>query len=222
MSDSDRPILRARRRDDRAPRWLLIVALALGLATLVACVVLYFAYTGRDSRPTTGIGVQIQAYRRAVENNPTDYVARRNLAYSLQQAGRKREAIAEYSKVLSAYPDDLASLYSVGMIRLASWIPGEGERDLLRVLKLAPTHSLAAKALGEYYIDNRRYEEALSVLIPAADAHPDLADLQELAGEAYEKTGQVELAARRYEAALKYVPSMTAAKEGLSRVGGNR
>ena len=54
---------------------------------------------------------------------------------------------------------------------------------------------------------------------PAAEAHPELADLQYLLGLANEKLGDKAAAARYYQLAVRYAPDMVEAQEGLKRVG---
>ena len=102
---------------------------------------------------------------------------------------------------------------------------GVGERaeeSFWDVLEIDPTHVLAAKALGEYYAEKGTYKSLIQAVKPAAEAHPEMADLQYLLGMAYEKLGDKALAIEYYQRAVKYAPDMTEAQEGLARLGATK
>jgi tetratricopeptide (TPR) repeat protein len=222
MADSpDQPgRLGGRMAKDRAPRLLVFCVLVLAAAVLIVGAVDIFKLIARNSTPTTGPDLRLRFLEGVVRHQPEEYESRRELAFAYQQAGREREALREYGRVLKARPNDLASLYNTGLIHLGSSRRGKGEKALLRVLELAPTHSLAAKALGDQYAEAGDYRRVLAVVVPAMDAHPELADLQYLAGLAYEKTGQRSRAQSSYHRAVLLMPDMKAAERGLKRVGG--
>ena len=205
---------------DMARRELVVLVFSLLAAVIVLGAADIYLINGQDSAPTTGPQLEVRVLEGAVKSNPIDYASRRQLAYAYQQAGRRGRALDEYSKVLAAYPDDLASLYNSGILLLGSWRNAEGEKDLLRVLQLAPTHALAAETLGEHYAKQQRFNRVLAVVLPAAAAHPDFADLQYLAGLGYEHNGEFVMAEKYYRHALELAPDMGEARQGLARTGG--
>ncbi len=205
-----------------APRWLIVFALFLTVAVAAAAGAVVFELAAVSARPTTGTDLRLRVLEGLANAKQSDMGARRELAFAFQQTGRNSEALSEYKKVLASSPDDLASLYNSGVLLLGTWRHVEGEKDLLRVLQLAPSHALAAKTLGEYYATKQEFDRLLAVVPPAADAHSDLADLQYLAGLGYEKTGRPALAKSRYRRALSLVPDMAEAKLGLARLRGTK
>ena len=76
--------------------------------------------------------------------------------------------------------------------------------------------------LRNYYLDAKQYTRLLRVVAPAAAAHPDLADLQYLAGAGFQWTGQTRRAKASYGRALALVPSMAEAKRALSSLDETR
>lgn len=214
---------RSSRRSDRGgvgvPGWLRAAVVVMSIAAVVmGLAVAYLAYDA--SRPTTGADLERRSLEATLRGNPDNAAARRRLAFVYQSRGDKRRAVSNYGKVLEQYPEDLASLYNVGAIRIDSWWPQRGVEDLRRVLALAPDHALAAITLGQHYVDREQYAEALSVLLPALEAHPELADIHLLVARAYEGSGAVDLAKEYYLSSLRLIPDSKDASDGLSRVGG--
>ena len=74
------------------------------------------------------------------------------------------------------------------------------------------------KAL-EQYVSKKQYRSAIKAVEPAAEANPEMSDLQYLMGLALEKLGVTDSAVKRYRLALKYTPDMQQAIEGLKRLG---
>jgi tetratricopeptide (TPR) repeat protein len=205
--------------EDAAPRWLAATVLALLAGVLILSGLVAYRFLGRSLDAAQGQDPRISSLAVAVRADPADVDARRQLAFSYQRAGQFGDAVREYKKVLSEKPDDLASLYNMGVIYLDTGKERDGEELLLQVMDLAPTHVLAAKALGDYYSGSGQYARVVQVVVPAVEARPELADLQYLAGLGYEKTGHEVQAVERYRKALHYVPDMVEATEALERLG---
>jgi len=207
------------RAGDRAPRWLAITALVLSVVVLVVGgVVVATLLRGRAA--TTSGDARIQILEQAVDARPEDVTSRRVLAFAYQQAGLNKQALKQYEEVLESEPEDQGALYNSGLLYLAAGKDRKGQERLTKLLRLAPSHTLAAKALAQSYAENEEYERVIDVALPAANAHPELADLQYLAGLGLERTGDAIAAKKRYERALKLVPEMSEAQAGLKRVEG--
>jgi len=200
-----------------APRWLVALVIVLAVA-VVGLGVLVARGAVLKGRQRTGGDLRLGLLEEGVQARPNDLALRRQLAFAYQLAGRDDDALREYDAVLSEDPRDLAALYNKGLVTLSAGRRAEGERILLRVLELAPSHSLAAKALGELYVESAQFERVVDVVVPAADAHPGLADLQYLAGLGYENTRRPLEAEERYGRALSLMPDLTEAQRGLERV----
>jgi tetratricopeptide (TPR) repeat protein len=203
---------------DHVPRWLAAMVVFLFVAVLGVGGLVADRALMRKPVATTGPEMRVRILEDAVRQRPDDLDSRRQLAFAYQQVGRDREALREYERVLDGNASDLAALFNTGVIFLETGREDEGERSLLRVLKLAPSHALAAKTLGEYYAESGEFGRVVDIAAPAADSHLDMADLQYLAGFGYEKTGCPDEAEARYRRALSLVPDLAEARDGLKRL----
>jgi tetratricopeptide (TPR) repeat protein len=153
-----------------------------------------------------------------VAEDPGDLEARLALAFAYQRSGQYPEAIESYNVVVAGEPTNVGALYNRGVCLAETGDETGSAKSFSAVLKVAPEHVLAAQALGEHYRDKELYAEMVGAVEPAAEANPEIADLQALLGLAYEKTGRPDDAAREYRQALRYAPGLTLAVEGLDRV----
>lgn len=208
------------RSEQLVPVWLAVLVLVLLLAVVgVAGYMIRGRFT--DSRPRTVEDIAVEAKQKAVAAKPSDPRAHLDLGFAYQQDGRLSDAIAEYRLVLKADPKNTAALYNEGMVYFQLNDPKKAEELLWDVLNVSKTHVLAAKALGDHYASKGQYRSLVVAVKPAADARPDMADLQYLMGLAYEHLGHKDWAAERYRSALKFVPDMPEARDGLKRLGVN-
>jgi len=176
--------------------------------------------TFRSAQSIDPARAAITRWEQRVAERPEDRDALRGVALAYQQAGRYKDALAAYQKVLDLAPDDLGARYNLGVVQIAAGDPEAGEITLRALLDEAPDHVLAAKTLAERLLAREEYEEALAVLEPATASRPELADLQYDAGLALEWLGRSAEAVERYRAALRYAPDLNAARDGLDRLGG--
>ncbi len=204
----------------RASRFLVALVVILGIAVLALSVVVLTRFAAMSQEAKTGPGLRAAVLQREVRERPDDVELRRSLAHAYQAAGRDREALREYEVVLANNSQDVDALYNAGMaqLNLEQW--RGGIRRLGEVLALEPTHAMAAVVLGRRYASAGEFGRLAKTVVPAAAAHPDLADLQYLAGLGYEKSRNSRQAAAYYRKALRLVPGMTEAKRGLQRVEG--
>lgn len=224
VTESTMPLAdeQSRPSSDSAPLWLVLCAVCLFAAVLVAAGFVANRLLTRDLVAARAVDARLQAFESAVEGRPGDVGARVRLAYAYQQNGLHREALDQYAEVLAANPGNSGALYNTGLIQLARGQASDGEATMSRLLELEPSHALAAQTLAERHSAQGEFARALAVVLPAADAHPENADLQYLAGLAYEKTGRTDAAILRYRSALRLVPGMSTARSALGRLGGAR
>jgi tetratricopeptide (TPR) repeat protein len=201
------------------PLWLAALVLVLLLAVMgVGGYILGVQLTGGPP-PSTEEEFEIDRWERTVEENPSDMQAVLSLGYAYQQAEQYDEALAEYERVLAEFPTETAALYNTGIIYFETGRDDEAETILWDVLEIDDSHVLAAKALGEYYAEQREYRSLVEAVRPVVEKNESAADLQYLMGFAYENLGREDWAGVRYRLALKYFPDMAEAKEGLERLG---
>lgn len=204
------------------PRWLAVLVLVLLLAVVLAAGFVIRGLVTRDQRAYSPQEIEIRNWTGRVAANPTDPKTHLGLGYAYQSDGRYDKALEQYAIVLKSNPRDAAALFNQGNVYFKLGVGDRGEASMWEVLKIDPTHALAAKALGEHYADKGEYKSLIVAVKPAAEAHPELADLQYLLGVANEKLGDNAAAARYYQLAIKYAPDMSEALVGLKRVGAGK
>lgn len=208
--------------EDLVPAWLAALVLILILAVVgVAGYLIRDRFGGGGDNGVASVReLAVRRAQDAVAAAPNDLQAHLDLGFAYQQAGSYQQALAEYDSVLKTDKRNTAALYNEGVIQQQLGDPRHAEQLFLEVLDISKTHALAAKTLGELYKGRGDAAAVIKVVKPAAEARPDMADLQYLLGWAYERRGDLKAAERSYRDALKYVPDMPEARQGLARVGG--
>lgn len=203
---------------DLIPGWLalLVLVLLLAIAGLGG-----YLIRGAMTNETIATPAQlsVQEKEQQAESNPDDPEAILALGYAYQQEARYNEALELYAQVLELDPGNTGALYNKGVVLTLLAKPKEAEAAYWDVLEVAPDHALAAKALGQYYVDKKQYKSALTALEPVIAAQPQYADLQYLAGFSCEQLGIDDTAVTYYRGALTYNPDYQEAKDGLDRLG---
>lgn len=205
--------------DELVPAWLAALVLVLLLAVAGTAGYVIRGRIAAAGTPRTAEDVAVTQAEAAVRAHPADKQGHLDYAFALQQDGQYAEALVEYDSVLKIDPRDTAAMYNKAMVYLQLKQPSKAEAALWSVLDVSKTHVLAAQALGQLYAGRHQYRSLLVAVKPAADAHPDMADLQCLMGSAYENLGRKDLAISRYRLALQYVPDQQEARTGLKRLG---
>lgn len=211
-----------RRAGELVPRWLAALVLVLLLAVVLVAGFVVRGLLTRGDRVTSPQDIQIRTWSQRVAANPGDLRAHLGLGYAYQSDGRYDKALEQYELVLKSDPKDTAALYNRASIYFKLGVDERAEKSMWAVLDVDPTHALAAKALGEHYSRKGQYKSLIVAVKPAADAHPELSDLQYLLGLAHEKQGDLAAASSYYQLAVKYSPDLAPAQEGLKRVGAGK
>lgn len=202
--------------DELVPGWLAVLVLVLLLAvTAVGGFVLRGVLTKDTTITRTGYAVT--EWEAKVKAAPDDVNSLLSLGYAYQQDGRFDDALTEYGQVIVRDPQNLAALYNKGAVQLELKQTKKAEATFWEVLKIAPDHALAAKALGDLYLGQKHYKSALVAVDPVLETRPDLADLQYISGFANEQLGNRDKAIERYRAAAKF--DIVEARDGLRRLG---
>lgn len=200
------------------PGWLALLVLVLLLAVAgLGGYLIRGALTGAPVVTPTQLAVD--EMEQQLESDPNDPERLLALGYAYQQEARYEEALELYSQTLAIDPGNTGALYNKGVVLTLLGKPKEAEVAYWDVLEVAPDHALAAKALGDYYVDKKQYKSALTALEPVIAAQPQYADLQYLAGYSCEQLGITETAITYYRGALSYDPANQGAKDGLDRLG---
>ncbi len=185
-----------------------------------------------------------EAFRRALDADPTFHLARRNLesalkklgegghagvypqadtreaklsaAQSLERMGRLEEAMDVYMDVLKDYPDDSDALLGVARVLVARTDYREAEDFLRRVVELDPENAEAWKLLGDVHYRLHDLEQALRDLKRAAELAPESAEVFYSLSFIYGEMGMTEEAAEAMERAISINPSLGEPQEVFS------
>jgi len=139
----------------------------LGQGAVGAAIYVANATMARTRGDLAGV---VEAYRKAVGEDPTDIDSRRALASALNEVGDAAGAMSEYQEILRLQPDDTNTLYNMGTI-----LAGQGDLDgaisyLRRAMAVAPDHADARVNLamileerGELAAAEDLYAQALEI-----------------------------------------------------------
>jgi tetratricopeptide (TPR) repeat protein len=160
----------------------------------------------------------IAEFQAAIELEPNNPDAHRNLGTAYGEQGKWEEAAAAYEKAIELDPDfgeaygDLVWPY-VELGRLQEAIAA-GEKGI----ELAPNYAMAYNNLGVVYGAQGDLDRAVTLLRQAIQVDPDCADAHYNLGFAYESLGQAEEAIAEYQEAIRADADYTNAYENLGSV----
>ena len=138
-------------------------------------------------------------------------------ARALVRAGRLDEAVAAYSGLLAAHPEDLEA--RMERARVLGWLhrPAEALEDYDRVLAVTPRDVEAAVARARVLVQLDRADEAERALRDAVADHPDFADAHLALGAVLLQRGQTAEAMAAFTRARSLAPDDPAPLVGLAR-----
>lgn len=164
----------------------------------------------------------LQAAERTLELAPGNAEARLTAGLLLKDTGALTRADAHLLAVAACPGVDDAQLSLAFHLRAqVAMLDGRGDAAgplLLAALRLAPGDGHIHNTLGVWHLTDGRGEPARLALERSAALLPHLADPCLNLGRLYEAAGQVTLAVRQYELALRREPHRAAAVAALSRL----
>jgi tetratricopeptide (TPR) repeat protein len=116
------------------------------------------------------------------------------------------DAAALLQKIVDVDEKDHVAWTYLGSARNALGNAVESERCYKRALALKPDFFAAALNLGRQYALGKNFAQAIEVLQPAVDKHPESADAHFLLGEAYLQTRRYDDSATHFRDALRLDP----------------
>ncbi len=105
-------------------------------------------------------GPALDAYRQAMEIAPENYVILHQVAATLSRLNREREAIEQYERLRSLFPDDSEAFPRLGWLYFKTHQLEEGEAVLLEGLELYPDDRLILMTLATVYAAMYDYERS--------------------------------------------------------------
>jgi tetratricopeptide (TPR) repeat protein len=144
-------------------------------------------------------------YRKAIEKNPRaldlHFRLGRVLLMDSQDQGTLESARREFEAELSLNAGDPAAEYEVGQILFAQGKRDAGAAHLERALELRPDFVEALVAIGRARLEDKHYQEAISLLTRAIKLQPRSEPAHYSLMMAYRDSGDLD-AAKREKAAL--------------------
>ena len=146
-------------------------------------------------------------YRDAIEANPRFGRAYNNLGFLLQKQGRRQEATEAFAKYAELEgrkekPDPYA-FYNLGCALLEAGEPSRAKESLLKAADLLPDDHLVNNALGNVYVVQGLYTQALLRFRRAQQAEPEYPPVWEGLGDVYAARNEPERAIEMYRHALR-------------------
>jgi tetratricopeptide (TPR) repeat protein len=160
--------------------------------------------------------------RKAVADDPENYVAWFDLGFLQNALGKPEESIAAYRKSVAAKPDVFESNLNLGLQLAKSGNP-EAERFLRAATQLKPTSHVAegqARAWISlaHVIESDKPDEAVAAYRQAAKLQPKDPEPRLSAGLVLEKQNKFADAESEYEQALAIDPGSSDAITGLANI----
>lgn len=113
------------------------------------------------------------AYEKAIELDPSNILARHQLATLLYKLGHIERAIAEWRITLRIDPTHPQAMTALGIALYKRGEKAEGEKLLRRAMSLQPPHAPAYASLASLFYDDHHLSEAAAVLEQAMQTYPD-------------------------------------------------
>ncbi len=159
-----------------------------------------------------------EAFRRALEIEPSNTRAILGLARVLKEQGRIDEAVGILNPLFKAYPSDPEIRVSFSLSLLASGKPNEA-LDVLRIdTPIAPEFAGLFAARGSMLIAIGDYRSAIGDLRKAVRVRPDWVYARNVLGIAEAKVGDLLAAERRFREAVRLAPVYSESLVNLAKV----
>ena len=159
-----------------------------------------------------------ELYRRAVQADPANLEARRNLAVALTRGGRESEAAKALEAALRLEPDNALVAFDLANARLAA---GEfdGALDAFRrSLESQPDLEAAHFNLANALMQGQRWQEAETHLRRCLEISPENTQASYLLAMARYQQGEQKEGLQGLRNVLRRDPSMTAARMSLASI----
>lgn len=146
--------------------------------------------------------------------------AHRNMGNAYLRSGRHNMALNEFKAALRLIPDDVDTMYDIGLVYLLWNNPEEAIPYFDDVLKLRPNYAAAINSMGNAYLALKDYDRAIEYFDKINDkmlyATPYMPMTNK--GLAYFYKGDYAMAEQSYKAALKVEPDYVNALVLLGQV----
>ena len=141
------------------------------------------------------------------------------IAALYRKTGQDTEARARYAALVQEYKEKPAGLEAKVKLAEMDVVEGkqvEAERQVQEVLKENPRSSDGLTLLGRMALARRNGKDAVQAFRTVLHDQPELATVHYLLGQAYQLTGEINLAKESFERAVALYPDQVDAKRSLA------
>ncbi len=160
----------------------------------------------------------LDAIKRAIVQQPDYADAYEQIAKIYHELKEYEEAVSMYEKLVDLLPNDLEIRCCLGTTLIKAGEEKRGEKVLRKTLKMNPSYPEARMELIRYYLRNKKYCRANSLIKKGIKLLPDYAPFYCMAGDLARRRNKLEHAQDLYEECLELDPNYDPAKRGLNAV----
>jgi Flp pilus assembly protein TadD len=157
-------------------------------------------------------------WRKAVEIDPEDSMARYHLAFALDQLGQLDEAIAQYQKAVEFDANNASAYFSLAFALTRTGKLADGIDAYKKSLEIKPRNPMAEGNLGVALIQIGRTEEARGHIEKALELDPGYANAHNLLGLILAWDGRLDDSLPHLEKAVALDPDSFEFRFNLGRV----
>jgi len=174
-----------------------------------------FFQTRKDSRAAE------QVLLDAINHLPHSTKLRFGLAEFYLQNGQESRAREQYQALIKEQKEKAAGLdatVKLAELDLYAGEKAEAERQIQDVLKLNPRSTEALVLSGRMALAKRNGKDAIQAFRTVLRDQPELATVHFLLGQAYQTTGEINLAKESFERAVALYPGQVDARRSLAAI----
>ncbi len=199
---------------------ILLALLAIGVAVVL---VIKASFFDQPMVPRTAAERDIMDAEAAVNADPLSEKARVALSLAYAKVGRYNEAIEQADVAIRLDKASARAFYARGVAKSRTGDFRGAVDDLKRAIDLKTgNNELNQQAffeLGEVYMRQRNYKEAIKAYSGAVGNGPEATYATMALANAYEKAGDIKRAVEQYKIVLDYDPTNEDAERALIRLG---
>jgi tetratricopeptide (TPR) repeat protein len=157
-----------------------------------------------------------RSFTQALRIDPTMIDAAVGLVNADLAGGNVDTAVKRVEFVLSRYPSDPSILVLAARVFSAGRDAKRAENLLRRAIQIAPGATSTYGMLGDLYMGEGRFEDALRQYLEVEKREPRSATIQTMIGMIHQALKRPDEARRRYETALEIEPNAPTANNNLA------
>jgi tetratricopeptide (TPR) repeat protein len=157
-------------------------------------------------------------WRKAVEIDPEDSMARYHLAFALDELGQLGEAIAQYQKAVEFDANNAAAYFSLAFALTRTGKLADGIDAYKKSLEIKPRNPMAEGNLGVALMQTGHTDEARSHIEKALELDPGFANAHNLLGLILAWDGRLDDSLAHLEKAVALDPDSFEFRFNLGRV----